>query len=196
MPKSEKSAKKRNEIVDKAIAMQNQLDMKEATVRSICAAAGISVGTFYHYFPEKNSLITSILGRIDIYLTEEVAQQLCSKDEIENLINFALGFAHYTDRIGSASGGVISNSSFPLPITPEGLAAERQRPLYAIPKEILQRGQKNGQILADLNLDETVDLLIISLRGHSLEWSRRNRMYRIEDKIEKFMQLFTRSLRS
>ena len=51
MPRSEKSAKKRNDIVDKTIAMLNQLDMKEATVRSICTAADISVGTFYHYFP-------------------------------------------------------------------------------------------------------------------------------------------------
>lgn len=195
MKQTEKASKKRDEIVDKVIARLNHLDLKEATVRSICAAADISVGTFYHYFPEKSSLITSILGRIDIYLTEEVAPQLTSENEIENLIAFGMGFAQYTDGTGLATGGVISNSNFPLPTAPEELKAEWRRPLYTIPRQILRRGQEKGQVSAGLDLAETVDLLIISLRGHALEWSRRSRMYRVEDKIEKFMHLFARSLR-
>lgn len=196
MTGTEKGAKKRNEIVDRVILMLDRLDMNRATVRSICAAANISVGTFYHYFPEKNDLINSILCRIDNYLLAQVLPKLAHKDELENLVAFGLGFARYTDGVGRAAGGVISNAGVPLPSTPAALAAERSRPLYAIPREILRRGQKKGQILGALDVEETVDMLVVSLRGHSLEWARRSCSYPIEEKIERFLRLFVRALRA
>jgi AcrR family transcriptional regulator len=194
MKRTEKSAMKRDEIVDKVIALLNRLDFKDATVRMICEAAGISVGTFYHYFPEKNDLVAEILGRIDRYLAEQVLPNLTSENEVENLIEFGKGFARYTNGIGNATGSVISTADFPLPDTPKGILAERRRMLYTIPKEIMLRGQIKGQIAQDLDAEETADLLVISLRGQSLEWSRRSRCYSIEDKITQFMMLFVRMI--
>lgn len=195
MTKTEKGAKKRGEIVDRVILRLNRLDLSQATVRGICAAAEISVGTFYHYFPEKGDLINSILCRIDNALTGELAPQLTHRDELENLMLFGLFFARYTEKVGSAAGGVISSSGVPLPHTPGALSAERSRPLYTIPCEILRRGRKKGQVSPELNVEETVDLLLISLRGQSLEWARRNYSYSIEEKTERFMRLFVRALR-
>jgi AcrR family transcriptional regulator len=195
MKRNEKSAIKRDEIVDKVIAMLNHLDFKDATVRMICEAAEISVGTFYHYFSEKNDLVTEILGRIDNYLAAQVLPILNSEDEIENMIKFGKGFAKYTNGVGNATGSIISTADFPLPNTEDGILAERRRMLYTIPKEIMVRGQQKGQIARDLDVNETIDLLVISLRGHSLEWSRRSRIYSIEDKVTQFMMLFTRMIR-
>lgn len=194
MKRSEKNQKKRKEIVEKVIAMLNVLDFKEATVRKICSSVNISIGTFYHYFSEKNDLVTEILKNIDSYFEIEVLPKLKSQDEIRNIIDFGLGFARYTNGIGSATGTTISTTSFPLPSTEEKIREEKERLLYKIPTEIIRRGQKKRQISADLNVEDTVDLLIISLRGHSLEWSRRDRTYPIEEKIRKFMLLFARAL--
>ena len=191
---TEKGQQKRKEIVKKVIAMLNVLDFKEATVRKICDSVNISIGTFYHYFSEKNDLITEILKNIDSYFEAEVLPKLTSQDEIQNLIDFGLGFARYTNGIGSATGNIISTTSFPLPSTEEDIKEEKERLLYKIPRDILTRGQEKGQIFQDINVEDTVDLLIISLRGHSLEWSRRNRVYPIEEKIRSFMFLFARAL--
>lgn len=192
MRRTEKSAKRRDEIVEKVISLLSRLNFREATVRKICSEANISVGTFYHYFTEKNDLMSEVLGRIDRYLIEQVLPKLTSENEMENLSEFARGFARYTSSVGSISGCVISSEDIPLPDTPEAIRKERARPLYAIPLEILIRAREKGQVPPDLEPEETTDLLIISLRGHALEWSRRNRCYDIEVKIDAFMRLFVK----
>lgn len=194
MNRKEKSARKQDEIIVKVISMLNELDFKEATVRKICSAVNISTGTFYHYFSTKNDLATKILGKIDEYLTDQVLPELNSENEAENLIKFIQGFARYTSGIGSATGGIISTTDFPLPDTNEGIQKEHMRSLYTIPLQILQRGVEKQQFASDLEINETVDQLIIALRGHSLEWARRSRVYRIEDKIDKFICLFIKAL--
>lgn len=191
MKRSEKNIRRREEIVDKVISLLSRLNFREATVRNICSEADISVGTFYHYFTEKSDLMAEVLGRIDCYLNEQVKPRLTRADEMENLAEFMKGFAHYTDSVGSVSGGVISSGDIPLPDTPDEIRKEHARPLYAIPREILARAREKGQVPADLDPDETADLLIISLRGHALEWSRRNRCYDIAEKIESFIRLFS-----
>lgn len=194
MNRKEKNAKKQDEIIMKVISMLSDLNFKEVTVRKICSTADISTGTFYHYFPTKNDLVTKILGKIDEYLTEQVLPELTSENEAENLIRFSHGFARYAVGIGSATGSIISTVDFPLPNTAEGIQQEHQRSLYSIPKQILQRGVEKEQFQKDLDLDETVDQLILILRGHSLEWARRGRIYDIEVKIDKFIRMFVKAL--
>lgn len=196
MTRSEKSKKKRDEIVNRVISMLSRINFNEATVRNICASAHISIGTFYHYFPEKNDLILEILHRIDRYLEEQVLPSLTAGDELENMMRFGEGFAEYTSSVGNATGGIISSGDIPLPAGEEEMRKERLRPLYAIPIQILTRGKEKGQILPSLDVDEAVDQLIISLRGQSLEWSRRGRRYDIKRKIASFMSLYIRAIKA
>ena len=194
MNRKEKTQKRQNEIIVKVVSMLNELNFKDATVRKICAAAQISTGTFYHYFPTKNALAARILGKIDEYLTENVLPKLTDEDEVKNLIQFARGFAQYANGVGSATGHVISTADFPLPSTGEEIREEHRRALYSIPRQILQRGVEKKQFSKNLDLDETVDQIVIILRGHSLEWSRRGRTYDIESKIDRFIRMFIRAL--
>lgn len=195
MSKTAKSEKKRNELVDQVIAMLHTFDFQEATVRKICEVTHISVGTFYHYFHEKNDLIAEILGRIDTYLAKQVMPRLTHEDEAVNLVEFGSGFAQYTNGIGSVTGSVISRTDFPLPSTPDTIRAEHERLLYTLPAAILRRGREKGQFYAELDVEEAVDQLIIALRGHAMEWSRRGRVYHIEEKVLSFMRLYCRMLK-
>lgn len=194
MSPTEKSRKKRGELVDQVIAMLSRFDFKEATVRKICEVTGISVGTFYHYFHEKNDLVTEILKRIDVYLEAETPRFSAGGDEARNLMEFGCAFARYANGVGSAAGSVISTSNFPLPGTPEGMRAERGRPLYAMPAAIIRRGQAAGQFDPALDAEETAAQLVVALRGHSLEWARRGRPYDVEERIRAFLLLFVRAL--
>lgn len=195
MARTEKGIRRRDEIVEQVIAGLGRFDFKDATVRGICRAVRISVGTFYHYFRDKNDLMEEILGRIDRYLAEEVAPLLTDENELENLVEFGRGFSRYTERVGTAGGGVISTTHFPLPSGEPAVRKEHGRILYTLPERLIRRGQEKGQIAPGLDAEETADQLIISLRGQALEWSRRGRSYRIEDKVERFMRLFARMLR-
>lgn len=195
MSSTEKSKQKRRELVDRVVAMLSRFDFKEATVRKICEVTGISVGTFYHYFHEKNDLVAEILRRIDGYLADEAPHFSAGPDEARNLVEFGCAFARYTNGVGSATGSVISTSDFPLPGTPEGMRAERERPLYTLPAAIIRRGQVAGQFDPALDADEAAGHLVVALRGHSLEWARRGHPYDIEKRIRSFLVLFIRALR-
>ncbi len=194
MRKTKKSIIKRKEIVKKVINSTNNVDFEELTIQMICDAASISVGTFYHYFNNKNELLTEILGLIDDYIEEKIIPNMHYDDELENIKVFGNGFAEYANNMGTATGAVISSTSFPLPSTEEAMKEERKRLLYTVPKEIVILGQNKGQIM-DGDVDEIVDMLIISLRGNALEWSRRNRIYDVREKISKHMEFFTRMIR-
>lgn len=194
MVRTKKSAIKRKEIVKKVINSINNVDFEELTIQMICDVAGISVGTFYHYFTTKNELLTEILGLIDDFIEEKIIPNMHYEDELENIKVFGSGFAEYADNMGNATGAVISSTSFPLPSTEDSIKEERKRLLYTVPKETIILGQTKGQIM-ERNVDEIVDMLIILLRGNALEWSRRNRIYDIREKVNKHMEVFIKMIK-
>ena len=52
----------RRKIVDSTVRIIKRDGVKNLTVRNICAEAGISIGTFYHFFMDKENLLMSFIG--------------------------------------------------------------------------------------------------------------------------------------
>lgn len=190
MAASAKHNSKKEAIINSTISVMQKLGYEETSVRAICDAANISIGTFYHYFKDKSELLLCILGKIDVYLEEEVAPILTSSSDRENLRQFALGFARQTVGSGSAYGGVLSSPSIPLPGQESERLRERQRTLYRLPREIILHGQESGEFLTDFSAEELVDKLITCLRGCAMDWARRDFCYDIEAYIGSFMDIF------
>lgn len=194
--KSEKHNNKKQKIIDAAIAVLQQIGYEETGVRAICDAANISIGTFYHYFKDKNELLHYVLRNIDIYLTEQVSPNLTNESDAVNLKNFGLGFAKETALSSSLYGGVLSSPQIPLPSEKEELLDERKRPLYDIPRRIILHGQYTGEFSTDYNVEEFVNKLITCLRGCAMDWARRNYSYDIEQYIGSLMDIFCKSLQT
>ncbi len=194
MKKEKVSSKKREQIIDSTIKLMQKVGFEDSTIRMICDVANISIGTFYHYFNDKQDLLNAILKRIDTYLTEEVEPTLTDENELENLLKFAAAFAQDTKQTGSIYGGIISTSLIPLPNTPEEIRKERLRPLYHLPAAIIKRGQEKNQFSRDFEPEELADKLIMSLRGCAMEWARRNYHYDIEAYIADYLRMFSKIL--
>lgn len=193
---TEKHKAKKEQIIHSAITVMSQIGYADTCVRAICDAANISIGTFYHYFRDKDELLNIILSQIDLYLDEQVIPSLTDAADTVNLRNFALGYARKTISTASSYGGVISGSNIPLPSTPESLLKEHDRPLYQVPRNIIIHGQKSGEFTTDFEADEIADHLITCLRGYSMDWARRNYSYDFEKKIISFIEIFCRSIKS
>jgi len=52
-------------IAAMGLEMFELIGYEEVTVRDICEKAGVSIGTFYHYFPTKGHLISDTTGVLD-----------------------------------------------------------------------------------------------------------------------------------
>ena len=110
---------KRRQIIASTIKLLRKTGFEKVSVRAICQNADISIGTFYHYFRDKDDLLHAMLGGIDEYLLNEIQPRLASDSQLENLRTFALSFADSTVSTGSVYGSIISSTNVPLPASPD-----------------------------------------------------------------------------
>lgn len=196
MERTNKSKTKRAEIISAVRQSLPKMDYRTLSVRTICDTCGISIGSFYHHFKNKEDLLTEILEEIDHYLVSEVQPLLAEKDECEKLRIFAFGFALETVNSAFAAGGnVISTSSVPLPSDPFERKKELERPLYQLPFSIIQCGQKSGVFSDAVSAETAVEILITSLRGYAMDWARRSFSYDFPKTIRTFIDFYLLSLK-
>lgn len=191
---SEKHNNKKQAIIDAAISVMQQMGYEEIGIWTICDATQISIGTFYHYFHDKDELLRIILGNIDIYLTENIKPTLTSDSDAENLKNFSLEFARQTAITNSVYGRVLSSTKISLPSEHEKRSEENRKALYEICRQIIKHGQSTGEFTLQYDADDFSDKLITCLRGCSMDWARRNYSYDIEAYISSLMDIFCKAL--
>ena len=80
----------RRQIIDSTIKLLHKTGFEKVSVRAICQNAGISIGTFYHSFRDKDDLLHAVLGGIDEYLLDEIQPRLTCDSQLENLRAFVL----------------------------------------------------------------------------------------------------------
>lgn len=185
----QKRIKRRSEIIEKTLHLIKTTPFQELSVRDICSAAGISIGTFYHYFKQKEDLLIGLLCLVDIYMEEQVFPLLTSENELENLKIIARKFASYITGHGIERSKLISSCSL------SDLDIFRQkRPLWLKIAEIMARGQEKKQLTTIFPPEKLADLLLMAMRGVSVDWSRRNGSYSLTERMEEFIALFFTSL--
>ncbi len=67
VPKQKRSIDKKNRIMDAAMALFAQKGIHRTNSKEIAAEAGVAIGSFYSYFPDKHKLLTEVL---DSYLCD------------------------------------------------------------------------------------------------------------------------------
>ena len=181
-----KKQRQREAIVDAAVALFRERGFDRTRVQDILERAGISLGTFYNYFPGKDAVLDEFgAGVIGSYLElarhELEAEGQSAPDRVRALAR-ACGKAFSADPafmsvvVGRwrAFGG-----RDPLPA--------RDVPIYELLSLLFAEGQANGEIRRDLNpieLAETFSgVFIFSVVGWLGAWQPDGRSGR-EDELE------------
>ena len=63
-PRKEEQGDSRAKIIHATIRLVNKLDPASITIRKVCEKASVSIGTFYHYFRNKNELMMYFIREI------------------------------------------------------------------------------------------------------------------------------------
>ncbi|MDY6826490.1 MAG: TetR/AcrR family transcriptional regulator [Bacillota bacterium] len=184
-----KQMKRRSEIIENTLHLLETTPFEELSVRDICSAENISTGTFYHYFSKKDDLLVGLLSLIDIHMEEQVFPQLVNEDELENLKIVAREFASYIMGHGIERSKLISNCDL------TDLDIYKQKRSIGLKlSEIVARGQEKKQLTTIFPAEKIAELLLIAMRGVSVDWSRRNGCYSLTERMEEFITLFFTSL--
>ena len=184
----QKQSRRRIELLEAAIPLISQRPFEEISVAEICRALGISVGSFYHYFKKKDDLLVGLLWIIDEDLAENTFPLLKRENEIENLKLFAHGWAVHVEGHGIERSRLISS------INPDSAElSEKDRPAIRMLRALIAAGQSRGQITADFDADTLTVLFLTTLRGITLDWSRRAGSYALTERMDRDIGILLRA---
>ena len=185
----QKQMQRRSEIIETVIPLLEKTSFEDLSMADICQAAGISVGSFYHYFHAKSDILVGLLALIDEYMETEVFPLLKEQNEIENLKLFAHHWAVYVDEHGLERSKLIS-SVIP---SDEDLSGHKRVSLRRL-EQIIMDGQEKKQIRGDIPAEELTDLFFLAMRGVTVDWSRTDGRYSVVSKLDRYIGLFVQAL--
>lgn len=137
---------KKHRILDVAEKFIIKQSYKRTNTRDIAQYAQISTTTLYTYFPSKSALISSILHRFSIEITDTYAKAFCTQGSLPQKISRATA-AVFTNR--AALGFILQNDealihAFPREIT---LIKRTEMAILAeIIEQVLALGIKNPHV--------------------------------------------------
>ena len=184
-----KQMKRRAEIIETVLPLLESTPFEELNVTAICKYAGISVGTFYHYFTTKSDLLAGLLGLIDGYFINDVFPLLTSEQEAENLRLFAHHWALYVDAHGLERSRLISGA-----MPPEHYLSGERREILDVLEGIFRRGLERDQFRAPESPEKLTELFLLTIRGVCVDWSRRSGSYSVIERTDELGALFLRSI--
>lgn len=88
--KTTKSEETRKLVMEKALAVFLKKGFKNATLREISAATGMSLGSFYYYFPSKESIILAFYSQNFGVFAAAAQEAISSSNKFENQLEAVL----------------------------------------------------------------------------------------------------------
>ncbi len=160
---------RRDVILSAAQRLFARMGFHQTTMQQICAAAGMSPGNLYRYFPSKEAIIAGIAERD----RADVASQFAS---VENAPDFFATFAvlahhHFVERTADEVGlcAEIMSESRRNPAIAR-IMNEFDKDVIARLKSMLRAAAERGEISRDIDFDAVVSMLMVIADG---VWWRR-----------------------
>jgi len=160
------------------------------TIEQIATKAGVSIGTFYHYFNSKEEIFYDIFKKADEYFETIVAPALYSADTtglsvFEQVITFFRYYAHYNLNRGLANITQLYN-------TKNKIFVKKGRFMQELLMQVLAKGMERGEFSGELSPDEATDYLFVVARGIVYDWCIHEGTYDLEQKMESYMRILLR----
>lgn len=152
-------------------------------VNQIAKAAGVSVGTFYHYYTSKLDLFMDLYRAADAYYEETVADLLEPFDLKEKIQRF---FQEYC-MIAEHNGVDLIRKMY---IPDNTLFLARSQGMHQVLLQIINcSSSENGFSLEKTSQEHSDDLFLIA-RGVIFDWALRDGGYDLKEKMRQMLDLY------
>ncbi|MBR0373230.1 MAG: TetR/AcrR family transcriptional regulator [Mogibacterium sp.] len=159
----------KGKITTAALALFSEKGYENTTIEDILEASGTSRGTFYHYFEGKDALfshMTIVLDEEYRKLAETIPEELDAFEKlmyidremfriIENRISVDLLTRLYSTQLVTRG---------------EKKIFDRNRYFYRLVRQIVEEGQRNGELRDDFTVNEIVKDFSLLERGILYDW--------------------------
>lgn len=160
----ERHRARRLQIIDAGLSVFSRRGYAGATTAAICSEAGIGSGTFFHYFPTKDSLLLAILNEGTTETKGFFAAQDGRTDAVQVIVDWALhAVQDLQDPRASGFIAVISGQSMREEFA-EALQMEEQLTRAGLAQWV-ELAQQAGQVRNDLTAARLADWVMLIVDG-------------------------------
>lgn len=162
---SAKHEAKRLRILEVAAECFATKGFQDTRTADICAAAGISAGSLFHYFPSKQSIFTAIFELDGLDAADRLATALVADDALAALLDFVEATAAQADypHLGGLMLEVVANARRDEAFA--GLLDRNDRQMRDGVARLVARSQEQVRIDPGLAPDAVADWIMVLLDG-------------------------------
>lgn len=182
----------RQKIFKKTMELGTKKGFSALKITDVCKAAGISVGTFYHYFTSLDAVFQEQYIAYDEFISKAIREKPLSGASIDQMYQlFSLKYDYVSEQgvqfiVRQYSGQFKQidngNTFFYSP----------ERVMYKTLLNILQSGIANGELKAQLPAEFIANSLLIFSRGLTIDWALKNGSYDLKTVAFQYLDMVLR----
>lgn len=176
--RAQKSAATKERIYQAGIELLRQYGYDGVTIEMITRTAGVSVGSFYHFFGSKENLLSQMSQRINSMFSLPDDLDYAQDDCRSRIHSF---YRSFCDTMSGYSHEFMNNIFFGRQGNKTLLIESRT--YRRLMKEMLQGFQQAGKIRQDMSIDQMEEILMIGFFGVLYHWATSGYAYPLYDKL-------------
>ena len=162
-PLGEKAQRTREHILAQGMALMKEKGFQGTTIRDICEAAEVSVGTFYAYFHDKGELFRYNFQEKGPAFADFLTLNIVGDTAYEQIMSFVRYYAWLN--IGTPKDELER-----IFLRPDEQWFPGNNPAYNVLYTVILAGQERSEITDKLDANQIVDMIRVFLRGCIYEW--------------------------
>ena len=184
----------RQRIIDSAWELFYEKGYEETTIMDIVQKSGVAKGSFYYHFKGKDTLLNTLASLLDRYY-EELAEELPGDmNSFDKLMYLNYRVHSYMERIDYK---LLANQYATQLTKSEGSnLLDQNRFYFRLIYEIVEEGQKRGELRTDKSVQEIVRYYSMCERALVTDWCMNNGEYSLGEFSREYMPIMFGSIRA
>jgi AcrR family transcriptional regulator len=179
----------RNRLFNCAHKLLRQKEYKDITIREIVTAAGVSIGTFYLYFPSKLDVYYQTFVIADDYFENVVKHNLTQPTANERILAFFDHYAGYNaNEAGIRLAKLLYNSDNPY------FNRNNDFGIVSVLTRLIADGIQSGELKTASDAKTISRYMMIAARGVVYDWCATNGNYDLKTDMRTYMSFLIRAI--
>lgn len=162
-----KGMARRQQILDRALGVFDELGFDGTSLRAIAEAIGVTHPTLVHYFGSREQLFIEVLREYDHRFLE---RELRPEDGVVEFVSRAADYSMRVPGLMGLLNGMVARALESENDHARAYFVERYAWARRNVAVIIERGQATGVVRTDVSVDEVAALFIAAADGLSTQW--------------------------
>lgn len=173
----------KDKILKTALNLMIKHGYNSVTIRDICKAADVAIGTFYTYFKTKSDIFMVMYNRADEYFVSNVLGNIPDGTASDKINYFFIEYARYNESTELDGVKLLYNSE-------NKWFINKGRQMQEGLKSIILSCQENGELTNAMSAEQITEWMFIAARGVVYDWCLHDGKYDLQKFMSDYFKVF------